>query len=58
VFSALDLLQNLTGVLKYGTGDGSLQYYLYDWRMGNAPLQTNEVGLILLLQFEVVWMSV
>jgi glycylpeptide N-tetradecanoyltransferase len=50
VFNALDLMENLTFLkdLKYGIGDGSLQYYLYNWRMGNAPLQTNEVGLILL----------
>jgi glycylpeptide N-tetradecanoyltransferase len=52
VFNALDLMENLTFLkdLKYGIGDGSLQYYLYNWRMpcGNASLQTNEVGLILL----------
>jgi hypothetical protein len=47
VFNALDLMQNLT-FLKYGIGDGSLQYYLRNWRMGNAQLQTNQVGLLLL----------
>ena len=50
VFNALDLLENETFLkeLKFGVGDGSLQYYLYNWRMANAPLQPSEVGLILL----------
>lgn len=50
VFNALDLLENSAFLkeLKFGIGDGSLQYYLYNWRMANAPLQPADVGLILL----------
>lgn len=50
VFNALDLLENSAFLkeLKFGIGDGSLQYYLYNWRMTNAPLQPADVGLILL----------
>lgn len=50
VFNALDLLENgaFLKELKFGIGDGSLQYYLYNWRMANAPLQPADVGLILL----------
>jgi glycylpeptide N-tetradecanoyltransferase len=49
VFNALDLLENedFLKELKFGIGDGSLQYYLYNWRMG-AMLEPKEVGLILL----------
>lgn len=34
VFNALDLMQNKTFLekLKFGIGDGYLQYYLYNWR--------------------------
>jgi glycylpeptide N-tetradecanoyltransferase len=50
VFNALDLMENSSVLkdLKFGIGDGSLQYYLYNWRMTNAPLPPNDVGLILL----------
>jgi glycylpeptide N-tetradecanoyltransferase len=50
VFNALDLMDNASFLkeLKFGIGDGALQYYLYNWRMGNAPLQPKELGLILL----------
>jgi glycylpeptide N-tetradecanoyltransferase len=50
VFNALDLLENgpLLRELKFGIGDGSLQYYLYNWRLGGAPLPPRDVGLILL----------
>ena len=34
--------------LKFGIGDGTLQYYLYNWRTGGAPLDPGQVGLILL----------
>jgi len=49
VFNALDLLDNgeFLKELKFGIGDGSLQYYLYNWRMGQM-LEPKEVGLILL----------
>jgi len=48
VFNALDILENGTFLkeLKFGIGDGHLQYYLYNWR---APfVQPGEVGLVLL----------
>eukprot|EP00900_Chrysochromulina_parva_P025526 jgi/Chrpa1/7607/Chrysochromulina_OHIO_Genome00003646-RA len=48
VFNALDILQNETFLkeLKFGIGDGNLQYYLYNWR---APfVQPRDVGLVLL----------
>lgn len=50
VFNALDLMENTSFLkeLKFGIGDGSLQYYLYNWRMNNAPLQPTDLGLILL----------
>lgn len=48
VFNALDLMDNaaIFEPLKFGIGDGLLQYYLYNW--GTAPMTANEVGLILL----------
>lgn len=48
VFNALDLMQNkkfLTD-LKFGIGDGNLQYYLYNWRC--PSMVPENVGLILL----------
>ena len=34
VFNALDLMENSEFLekLKFGIGDGNLQYYLYNWR--------------------------
>jgi len=34
VFNALDLMENKQFLepLKFGIGDGNLQYYLYNWR--------------------------
>ena len=34
VFNALDLMDNKEFLekLKFGIGDGNLQYYLYNWR--------------------------
>lgn len=48
VFNALDLMQNKEFLqqLKFGIGDGNLQYYLYNWR---CPSMTPEqMGLILM----------
>jgi glycylpeptide N-tetradecanoyltransferase len=48
VFNCLDLMENATFVneLKFGIGDGHLQYYLYNFR---SPLiEPKDVGLILL----------
>ena len=47
VFNALDLMENVEFLekLKFGIGDGNLQYYIYNWR---SPLmQPKEVGLVL-----------
>jgi len=48
VFNALDLQENGTVLkdLKFGPGDGRLQYYLYNWK---CPSITSEkVGLVML----------
>ncbi|CAM9208534.1 unnamed protein product [Chrysoparadoxa australica] len=48
VFNALDLMDNtdfLEG-LKFGIGDGHLQYYMYNWRC--PDMKQKEVGLVLL----------
>ena len=50
VFNALDLMQNSPEAmkeLKFGIGDGHLQFYLYNWRT-QRELQPHEVGLVLL----------
>lgn len=47
VFNALDLMDNKEFLepLKFGVGDGNLQYYLYNWRCpGMLP---NRIGLVL-----------
>uniref|UniRef100_A0A182VRI7 Glycylpeptide N-tetradecanoyltransferase n=1 Tax=Anopheles minimus TaxID=112268 RepID=A0A182VRI7_9DIPT len=48
VFNALDLMDNkqFLAPLKFGIGDGNLQYYLYNWRC--PSMQPEDVGLILL----------
>lgn len=45
VFNALDLMENKTFLekLKFGIGDGNLQYYLYNWKcpsMGAEKVRT------------------
>jgi glycylpeptide N-tetradecanoyltransferase len=48
VFNALDAMENLEVMetLKFGIGDGFLQYYLYNWKYPEMPAK--DVGLILL----------
>ncbi|CAM9655583.1 unnamed protein product [Discosporangium mesarthrocarpum] len=48
VFNALNLMQNqeFLSTLKFGIGDGHLQYYLYNWRC--PEISPEEVGLVLL----------
>ena len=53
VFNALDLMHNGMGAdggvlkeLKFGIGDGNLQYYLYNWR--TPQMEPSDVGLVLL----------
>lgn len=47
VFNALDLMDNkeFLEALKFGIGDGNLQYYLYNWRC--PSMQPSKVGLVL-----------
>lgn len=47
VFNALDLMENKTFLekLKFGIGDGNLQYYLYNWRCPGT--ESEKVGLVL-----------
>nr|CAD7431898.1 unnamed protein product [Timema monikensis] len=47
VFNALDLMENKEFLeeLKFGIGDGNLQYYLYNWRCPPVPPQ--KIGLVL-----------
>ncbi|KAG8229522.1 hypothetical protein J437_LFUL004928 [Ladona fulva] len=47
VFNALDLMENKKFLepLKFGIGDGYLQYYLYNWRCPSMP--PNRIGLVL-----------
>ena len=48
MFNALNILdqEEVLSQLKFGIGDGHLQYYLYNWRCRDMP--PNEVGLVLL----------
>jgi len=48
VYNCLDIMDNesFLDVLKFGKGDGNLQYYLYNWR---APeMEHQQMGLVLL----------
>ncbi|XP_072028638.1 glycylpeptide N-tetradecanoyltransferase 2-like [Amphiura filiformis] len=47
VFNALDLMDNKQFLekLKFGIGDGNLQYYLYNWRC--PPMQPDQISLVL-----------
>jgi len=48
VFNALDVMENTSFMkkLKFGPGDGNLQYYLYNW--GCPQVDSENVGLVLL----------
>lgn len=48
VFNALDVMHNESFLkeLKFGIGDGHLQYYLYNWKC--PDMQPQDVGLVLL----------
>ena len=47
VFNALDIMDNMTVFkeLKFGIGDGNLQYYLYNWR--SRSMVPAQVGVVL-----------
>lgn len=49
VYNALDIMENesILKDLKFGIGDGTLQYYLYNWRL-NRKLEPGDVGLVML----------
>eukprot|EP01038_Epipyxis_sp_PR26KG_P004696 gene4696-6594_t len=48
VFNALDLMENKSFLsdLKFGMGDGHLQYYVYNWR--SPEMYPSSIGLVLL----------
>eukprot|EP00386_Alphamonas_edax_P015128 GDKI01046290.1.p2 GENE.GDKI01046290.1~~GDKI01046290.1.p2 ORF type:complete len:485 (-),score=185.54 GDKI01046290.1:241-1695(-) len=48
VFNALDVMENESFFkdLKFGQGDGHLQYYVYNWKV--AKMEPKEIGLVLL----------
>lgn len=48
VFNCLDAMENINIVesLKFGIGDGFLQYYLFNWKC--PQMESKDVGLILL----------
>lgn len=49
VFNALDLMENKVFLekLKFGIGDGNLQYYLYNWKC--PPMDPDKVSGILIM---------
>lgn len=48
VFNALDLMENkkFLSELKFGMGDGNLQYYLYNWAC--PAMESGDIGIVLL----------
>ena len=48
VFNALNLMENdeFLDELKFGLGDGNLQYYLYNWAC--PVMESKDVGIVLL----------
>jgi len=47
VFNALDVMENETFLesLKFGSGDGLLHYYLYNWRI--RGIKPEDIGIVL-----------
>lgn len=47
VFNALDIMDNVEFLqeLKFGVGDGHLQYYLYNWRV--PDIEPKDIGVVL-----------
>ncbi|KTF86121.1 hypothetical protein cypCar_00041981 [Cyprinus carpio] len=61
VFNALDLMENKTFLekLKFGIGDGNLQYYLYNWKcpsMGSEKVSTT-LGNYWITSHFAVWLT-
>jgi glycylpeptide N-tetradecanoyltransferase len=48
VFNALDLMENnqVFTNLKFGAGDGWLQYYVYNWKC--PTMEASDIGMVLL----------
>ena len=48
VFNCLNLMENqsIMEPLKFGIGDGNLQYYIYNWSC--ASMDPKQVGIVLL----------
>ena len=48
VFNCLDLMDNgeFLDKLKFGVGDGKLQYYLYNWQC--PQMKPSDIGIVLL----------
>jgi glycylpeptide N-tetradecanoyltransferase len=48
VFNALDILDNASVFkeLKFGPGDGNLQYYVYNWRC--PQIVPEQVGIVMM----------
>ena len=48
VFNALDIFENekFLHELKFGIGDGHLEYYIYNWRC--PAMRPDQTGLVLL----------
>ncbi|NWS78057.1 NMT1 tetradecanoyltransferase, partial [Crotophaga sulcirostris] len=48
VFNALDLMENKTFLekLKFGIGDGNLQYYLYNWKCPSMAPEKVSAGVV------------
>ena len=48
VFNCLEMMENgeFLADLKFGPGDGHLQYYLYNWRC--KPMPSQQLGMVLL----------
>lgn len=49
VFNCLDIMNNeeVFDDLLFGAGDGTLSYYLYNWRLKGQKIGQDEVGMIL-----------
>ena len=52
VYNALNLMDNNDEIfkeLKFGIGDGTLQYYIYNWALAtNQTITSNQLGIVLL----------
>ena len=48
VFNCLDVMKNqeFLNELKFGAGDGHLQYYVYNWK--HPMFNPHDIGLVLL----------